>query len=128
SGRCPVGAVLRECGRVVRQHLRKSDMACRYGPQEFVVVLPDSTAQATCDRVEKIRGALRGLELRHGDKRLDPPQIAAGVATAGSNADGDTSSELLDAAYAALDAVQQAGGQRVVLHQTGAKSVPCVGE
>ena len=127
-GRPAGDAVLREVGRVIREHLRKSDMACRYGPQEFVVVLPDSTAQATCDRVEKIRGALRGLELRHGDKRLDPPQIAAGVATAGSNADGVTSSELLDAAYAALDAAQQAGGERVVLHQPGGKSEPCVGE
>ena len=40
-------AVLREVGRVVREHLRKSDMACRYSDRDFILVLPESSPPAT---------------------------------------------------------------------------------
>jgi diguanylate cyclase (GGDEF)-like protein/PAS domain S-box-containing protein len=99
-----VDAMLREVGRIIREHLRKSDMACRYATQEFVIVLPDSTPRATSDRIEKIRMTLRNLDLHHGSKRLDAPVLAAGVATAGERADGTSSHDLLAAAHAALNA------------------------
>ena len=48
-------ALLREFGRVLREHLRKSDISCRYGGDEFVLVLPDSSIADTQERVEQIR-------------------------------------------------------------------------
>ena len=91
-------AVLREVGRVVREHLRKSDMACRFSDREFVLVLPESTSRATLDRIEQIRTAVRGLELYHGNQRLEGPVMYSGIATAGK--DGSTACELIDAAGA----------------------------
>jgi PAS domain S-box-containing protein/diguanylate cyclase (GGDEF)-like protein len=91
--------VLREVGRVVREHLRKSDMACRYADRDFVLVLPDSSPRATEERIEQIRAAVRGLEVYHGKQRLEGPEMYAGVATAGT--DGSTPRELIDAACAA---------------------------
>jgi PAS domain S-box-containing protein len=91
-------AMLREVGRVVREHLRKSDMASRYSDREFVLVLPESSPAATLERVEQIRGAVRQLELFHGRLRLDPPRLRQGVAVAGP--DGTTAQELLQAACA----------------------------
>jgi diguanylate cyclase (GGDEF)-like protein/PAS domain S-box-containing protein len=113
-------AMLREVGRVVREHLRKSDMACRYSDTEFVLVLPQSSPQATLERVEQIRSAVRGLELYHGDQRLEGPLLSAGVATAGN--DGTTTRALIDAAFAALTRAKRTGGDRVVLQHTGEKA------
>ncbi|MFN2571639.1 MAG: diguanylate cyclase [Gemmatimonadales bacterium] len=93
--------MLREVGRVVREHLRKSDMACRYSESDFVLVLLDSTRKATLQRVEQIRTAISGIELHHGDEQLEVPHVSAGVATAGK--DGTTTRTLLDAACAALN-------------------------
>lgn len=106
--------MLREVGRVVREHLRKSDMACRYSDEEFVVVLPESSPKATIERIEQIRAAVRALEVLHGDQQLEGPVMSAGIATAGT--DGTTTRELLDAARAALVRAQRAGGDRVVLN------------
>jgi len=113
-GRDAGDAMLREVGRVIREHLRKSDMACRYSGDEFVLVLPQSSPQATVERVEQVRAALKDLELYHGDKLLTGLTVSAGVATAG--VDGNTTRELLRAAQAALAAAQQGGGDRVALH------------
>jgi PAS domain S-box-containing protein/diguanylate cyclase (GGDEF)-like protein len=90
--------MLREVGRVVREHLRKSDMASRVSSREFVLVLESSPAAAQ-DRLNVIRDAIRGIELHHGKDRLEPPVIRTGIATAGR--DGTTGAELLDAASAA---------------------------
>ena len=109
-------AMLREVGRVMREHLRKSDMACRYGVEEFVLVLPQSTPQGTVERVEQIRAALKDLELYHGDTLLNGLTVSAGIATAGVH--GTTTRELLRAAQTALTAAQQAGGDRVLLHHS----------
>ena len=47
--------VLRESSRVLREKLRKSDIACRYGGEEFLLVLPDSSLEDTSQRLEQIR-------------------------------------------------------------------------
>jgi len=100
DGGRPIGeSVLREVGRVIREHLRKSDMACRYSDGEFVLVLPDSSPSATLERVAQIRAAVQGLELYHGKERLEPPILRTGVAIAGK--DGSSAQELLKAACAA---------------------------
>jgi PAS domain S-box-containing protein/diguanylate cyclase (GGDEF)-like protein len=91
-------AMLREIGRVIREHLRKSDMAARYSSKEFVLSL-DASPQAAAQRIEELRQAIGALDLSHGKDRLTPPAVRAGTATTGR--DGTTAAELLDAACAA---------------------------
>ena len=91
-------AMLREIGRAIREHLRKSDMAARYSSKEFVLSL-DASPQAAAQRIDELRRAIGALELYHGQDRLTPPAVRAGTATAGR--DGTTAAELLDAACAA---------------------------
>lgn len=91
-------AMLREIGRVIRERLRKSDMAARYSSQEFVLLL-DASPEAAAQRIEELRQAIGALELYHGKDRLTPPVVRAGTATSGR--DGTTAAELLDAACAA---------------------------
>lgn len=118
-GQTAADAMLKEVGRVIREHLRKSDTACRYSGDEFVLVLPQSSTKATHTRIDQIRRALRSLEVQHGHELLSGLTLSAGIATAG--ADGRTPQELLRAAHTALVAGRQDGGDRVVLHSTGAK-------
>jgi diguanylate cyclase (GGDEF)-like protein len=108
-------SLLRELGQVLRDKLRKSDISCRYGGEEFVLVFPDSSLEDTRQRVEQIRSLVKDLEFRHGDQPLGKITVSAGVAQA--HADGTTPSELLRAADEALYIAKQAGRNRVVRHQ-----------
>jgi diguanylate cyclase (GGDEF)-like protein/PAS domain S-box-containing protein len=108
--------LLREFGRVLREKLRKSDIACRYGGEEFVIVMPDSSLADTCQRVEEIRVLVKQLEIRHGEQLLSAITLSAGISGTRERG-GVTMRELLHAADTALYAAKQAGRDRIVVHQ-----------
>ena len=108
--------LLRELGQVLREKLRKSDIACRYGGEEFVIVMPDSSLADTCQRVEEIRVLVKKLEIRYGEQLLGTITISAGIAGTREHG-GITMREFLHAADTALYAAKQAGRDRVVVYQ-----------
>jgi diguanylate cyclase (GGDEF)-like protein/PAS domain S-box-containing protein len=108
-------ALLCELGRVLRERLRKSDIACRYGGDEFVLVMPDSSIVDTQERLEQIRIFLKGLEIHYGKQVLGLINISAGIAQ--SPGHGTTASELLRAADEAMYAAKQAGRDRIVIYR-----------
>jgi diguanylate cyclase (GGDEF)-like protein len=108
--------LLRELGQVLREKLRKSDIACRYGGEEFVIVMPDSSLADTCQRVEEIRTLVKKLEIRYGEQLLGTITISAGIAGTREHG-GITMREFLNAADTALYAAKQAGRDRVVVYQ-----------
>lgn len=108
-------SLLRKFGRVLRENLRKSDIACRYGGDEFVVVLPDSSIADTQQRVEQIRVFIEGLQIQHGDQVLGMITLSAGIACMPEH--GASANSLLRAADEALYAAKQAGRDRVVVYQ-----------
>ena len=116
-GHEPGDSLLREFGRVLREHLRKSDISCRYGGDEFVLVLPDSSIADTQERVEQIRVFLKGLKIHHGEQVLGPITLSVGIAQTPEH--GTTASELLRAADEAMYAAKQAGRDRIVIYHTG---------
>lgn len=107
--------VLRELGRVFREKLRKSDISCRFGGEEFVLVLPGSALPDARQRVEQIRLLVKGLQVRHDDQVLGRLTVSGGVAASPEH--GETPAELLRAADAALYSAKQAGRDRVVSYQ-----------
>ena len=107
--------LLRELAQVMGDKLRKSDISCRYGGDEFVLVLPDSSLADTQQRVEQIRDLVKELPIRHGGPVLGPITISAGVA--GAPEHGSTAAELLQAADHAMYAAKQAGKNRVVVYE-----------
>jgi len=115
-GHAPGDALLSRFGRVLREHLRKSDISCRYGGDEFVLVLPDSSIADTQERMEQIRIFLKGLQIHHGEQVLGMITLSAGLAQTPEH--GATASELLRAADEAMYAAKQAGGDRLVIYQT----------
>lgn len=72
--------VLRELGRYLRDRIRKSDVACRFGGEEFVLMLPDTPLEAATELLSRIRLQVRELNVmsEHGQP-LDI-RISAGVA------------------------------------------------
>jgi diguanylate cyclase (GGDEF)-like protein/PAS domain S-box-containing protein len=108
-------ALLRQLAQMLREKLRKSDIACRYGGDEFVLVLPDSSLADAQRRVEQIRVLVKELQSRHGGPPLDTITVSAGVA--GAPEHSSTAPELIHAADNAMYAAKQAGGDRVVAYQ-----------
>lgn len=100
--------VLRELGAELRATFRASDVASRWGGEEFVVVLPDSTLDKAAERAERLRVAIVGLESRF----TTPVTVSIGVAAAPPLEPDST--QLLEAADQALYAAKRAGRNQVV--------------
>jgi diguanylate cyclase (GGDEF)-like protein len=108
-------SLLRELGKLMRANLRKSDISCRYGGEEFVLVLPDSSLADAEQRVEQIRAQIKELQIPHGEQLLRAITVSAGVAQAEDPPPNP--SELLRAADTALYAAKNAGRDRVMVYQ-----------
>jgi diguanylate cyclase (GGDEF)-like protein/PAS domain S-box-containing protein len=115
-GHGPGDALLRDLAGILREHLRKSDISCRYGGDEFVLVMPDSSIADTQERVEQIRILLKGLQKKHlGTQSLDLITISVGIAYMPEH--GTTKNELMRAADEALYSAKNAGRNRIVIYQ-----------
>ncbi|MEQ9394054.1 diguanylate cyclase [Haliea sp.] len=79
--------LLKEFGNNLRAHVRGQDIACRYGGEEFILVLPDATAAQAHERAETIRQSLVSLTVDYQGVRL--PAITASFGVAAYPVDGD---------------------------------------
>jgi diguanylate cyclase (GGDEF)-like protein/PAS domain S-box-containing protein len=105
-------AVLRKVGELVNRSARSSDICCRYGGEEFLVVLPGMSEQGALDRAEQLRIAIAAAPVSYGV--LDIAMTASfGVSCFPS--DARTSDELIGTADSALYAAKAAGRNRVNL-------------
>jgi diguanylate cyclase (GGDEF)-like protein/PAS domain S-box-containing protein len=109
-------ALLREFSQMMRNHLRKSDIVCRYGGDEFVIIMPDSSIHDTQERIERIRVLLKGLpKISSSEKIPDIISLSAGMAFMPDH--GNTESELLRAADKAMYIAKKSGRDQVVVYQ-----------
>jgi diguanylate cyclase (GGDEF)-like protein/PAS domain S-box-containing protein len=105
--------VLRSMGDFFRSHFRGDDIICRYGGEEFAIILPESSAQDAASRAELLRIAARTLELKYNDVTLDPVTLSAGVA--GFPEHASSARELLQIADGCLYEAKKSGRDRVIL-------------
>ena len=117
--------LLRGLGTLIRENLRKGDLSCRYGGDEFVLVLPDSNLSDTQRRVGHICELLKTIKLPCGGPGTSAVTVSAGIAGAGVH--GFTPNELLRAADTALYAAKKTGRDRVVCCQSGRPNLALVG-
>lgn len=105
--------VLKEIATVLRRSVRAEDIACRFGGEEFVIILSDCSADIVCKRAEVMRNAIAALNLEHGGRSLGKVTASFGVSFC---QDGSLSPEtLLRLADEALYQAKEAGRDRVVL-------------
>lgn len=105
--------VLKRVADVIREHVRGSDIGCRYGGEELAVILPDATLEVAVERAEKIRLGIAALRLDHGGRPLNAVTASFGVAIYPLHA--DDAEALLRAADEALYEAKKAGRNRMVV-------------
>ena len=107
--------VLQELGHVLKRTCRGEDIACRYGGEEFTVILPGvSLAQARA-YAESVREQIANLRIEYRREWLGPVTITAGVAVYPTH--GRTAEAALAAADAALYDAKRAGRNAVHVPQ-----------
>jgi len=105
--------LLRQLGALLKHTLRAVDIVCRFGGEEFVLVLPESPVEAVLPRLEELRNRSRELRVRVGSESVEGVSLSIGVAQAPDH--GGSGDELLRAADQALYAAKAGGRDRMVV-------------
>ena len=108
--------VLQAVGKLLLSHTRQMDIACRFGGEEFVVILPSSPYEAALARADKLRKAVETISIEYNHSELRTT-ISAGVACYPQH--GENGETLLHAADLALYAAKNAGRNRVMGYHEG---------
>lgn len=103
--------VLKAVAHAVKAAVRKADVVCRFGGEEFIVVLPECAAGMAIERAEAIRRAIESIHVVHSDREIPTVTASFGVATyPGCGGDEDS---LVAAADAALYVAKRRGRNNV---------------
>ncbi|WP_010324917.1 GGDEF domain-containing protein [Marinobacterium stanieri] len=104
--------VLQIVAQQLRQAFRSSDIICRYGGEEFVVVLPDTCLEDARVRAEQLRTSMAAKSIVIEGDRIGSVTLSAGVSSGRAGTiDADT---LLQQADQALYRAKQSGRNRVL--------------
>lgn len=101
---------LRVFASVVQSVIRSSDVACRYGGEEFVVLLPRTEGSTAVEMAERIRKAVEDEAATNSDARIRGLTVSAGVASIPEHGMG---ADALVAADSALYRAKDGGRNRV---------------
>jgi diguanylate cyclase (GGDEF)-like protein len=105
--------VLKEVGQMITREFREGDVGCRFGGEEFLVLLHETDAAEAFERVDHFRRALRAVPVVHAGEMLGPVTISIGIAEAPR--DGGSPQAVVAAADSALYQAKAAGRDRVVV-------------
>lgn len=103
--------VLKALGGFLEEHIRKEDVACRMGGEEFVLILPDTSLDVACQRAEEICRSIKKLNIQYLDSVLKPITLSLGVSVFPEH--GSTPNALLHAADLALYRAKEEGRDRL---------------
>lgn len=106
--------LLAAVGELLLTRLRAEDVACRYGGEEFTVILPETDGEEAMRVAEQIRGHIAALAVSDGQRAL--PRVTASIGVASFPADGELGSALIQKADAALYVAKRQGRNRVERH------------
>ena len=117
--------VLREVAGAMRQTIRSEDIVCRFGGEEFVVILPELSMEEALARAESLRHIVSEIRLHYRGEALHDVTISIGVAMYPYNA--ETVEQLLWSADRALYQAKNQGRNRVILAEQVASEQPAMG-
>ena len=106
-------AVLKAMGQFLQSQIRGGDIACRYGGEELILILPEVNLKETQNRGEQIREGVKKLKLKKGSQELDQITVSIGVACFPEQ--GLTGEVVIQTADAALYKAKTQGRDQVVV-------------
>lgn len=106
-------AILEAVGDVLTRDSRISDVACRFGGEEFIVLLPNCSLKDAARRADDVRRRVSALRVEHEGLILAGPTISCGVAAFPDH--GTTSDGLIHMADQALYMAKTRGRDQVVV-------------
>jgi diguanylate cyclase (GGDEF)-like protein/PAS domain S-box-containing protein len=104
-------ALLRALGDLLKRNTRSQDIACRYGGEEFALVLTDSTLDGAFKRAEILRQQVKQLSVEYDGHLLGAISVSMGVALFPEH--GSTMGDVLRASDQALYSAKREGRDRV---------------
>jgi diguanylate cyclase (GGDEF)-like protein len=104
---------LRETALFLAKGVRAEDLVCRFGGEEFVVILPTADLESSRARGERLRSKMSELTIMYQGKSLGMVTISVGVAALPEH--GMSPKQLMAAADAALYEAKRSGRDRVVV-------------
>jgi diguanylate cyclase (GGDEF)-like protein len=109
--------LLRLVGNTLQRSIRADDIACRYGGEEFTLILPEASLIDAAQRAESVRESIKALTMEYRRQHLESVTASAGVAIYPDH--GPTGNTVLRAADAALYQAKSRGRDRVIVNQGG---------
>lgn len=109
---------LQALAKLIKAHIRRSDIPCRYGGEEFVIVMPNTPLEVALARAEEIRRDFHALEL-FGPGTAGRASLSVGLAAYPSH--GRLGEDVLDAADQAMYRAKSQGGNCVLMHESPLK-------
>ncbi len=103
--------VLTALGEIIRQHVRAGDIPCRYGGEEFAIVLPETSIEIAVQRAEQIRQRFHTSRFFKGEDAV-VPTLSIGIAS--YPAHGRSAAKVMHAADVAMYAAKSFGGNKAV--------------
>jgi diguanylate cyclase (GGDEF)-like protein len=114
---------LRGFARALRPIFRESDVLCRYGGEEFAVILPEVDLNRAFERAEQLRRVVTETELHSGDTALGNLTISIGIA---SSAEFVDPAAIVGAADAALYEAKRTGRNRTCVCSLEETKLPSI--
>ncbi len=105
-------AALQAVADTLQHYFRGSDIPCRYGGEEFVVLMRDASLDDAIAKAERLREAVQALDISYRDEKLSHLTISIGISSL-TNIDSDDAETLLRQADQALYAAKQGGRNQV---------------
>lgn len=105
--------ILKKLGRYLKNSVRGSDFACRFGGEEFILVLPGSDLHIARERAEKIREGVKHLSI--AKENITIPGITVSIGIAVFPKQGTTQEDIINAADKALYQAKNEGRDRICI-------------
>lgn len=103
---------LQSVGNFLSSQIRSDDIACRYGGEEFLLILPEASLEISLQRAEQIRQGLKQLQVSYGEQVLSQITVSIGLSCFPDH--GTTMQALIQSADLALFRAKKEGRDQVM--------------